>query len=111
VFDHVGWGELLVLAVVGLFVFGPERLPKIAADAARFLRQVRQMARSATDDLRAELGPEMADLDLRSLNPKRFVQDALLGDDDEPAPVQPAAPRGGPPLRAGERPPYDVDAT
>ncbi len=111
--DHVGLGELLIVAVVGLFVFGPERLPKVAADAARVLRQLRQMARSATDDLRAELGPEMADLDLRSLHPRRFVENALFGD-DEPAgePVPPRPPRaGGPPLLPGERPPFDADAT
>jgi sec-independent protein translocase protein TatB len=108
VFDHLGWGELLLLAVIALFVFGPERLPKVAADAARMLRQLRQMARSATDDLRAELGPEMADLDLRSLNPRTMIADALLADDD--APVSPAR-RGGPPLLPGERPPYDADAT
>ncbi len=107
--DHVGLGELLIVAVVGLFVFGPERLPKVAADAARMLRQLRQMARSATDDLRAELGPEMADLNLRSLNPRTMIADALLGDDDLPA----ASPtrRSGPPLLPGEKPPYDVDAT
>ena len=30
-FDNVGWPELLVLALVGLFVLGPERLPAAAA--------------------------------------------------------------------------------
>src|SRR3954449_12682895 len=82
-FNQIGWSELIVLAIVGLVVLGPERLPKAAADAAKMLRQLRSMARNATADLKAELGPEMADLDLASLHPRRLVQTAL-GDDDGP---------------------------
>jgi sec-independent protein translocase protein TatB len=104
-FDHVGWSELIVLAVVGLIVLGPDRLPKAAADAARMLRQLRTMARSATADLKAELGPEMADLDFASLHPRRIVQSALW-DEDEPYGDPPGAS-----LAVGEQPPYDADAT
>jgi sec-independent protein translocase protein TatB len=106
-FDQIGWSEIVVLAVIGLIVFGPDRLPKAAADAARMLRQLRQMARSASSDLKAELGPEMADLDLASLHPRRIVQDAIWDDDDEAA----ARRRRPAPLSPGEPPPYDDDAT
>jgi len=34
VFDSIGWGEVLVLALAALFIFGPEKLPHIAKDAA-----------------------------------------------------------------------------
>jgi len=106
-FNHVGWSELIVLAVVGLIVLGPDRLPKAAAEAAKMLRQLRGMARNATADLKAELGPEMADLDLRSLHPRRIVSSALWDEDNPPAPgTQTYAP-----LAPDERPPYDADAT
>jgi sec-independent protein translocase protein TatB len=108
VFNNLGWEEILVLAIIGLIVFGPDRLPKAAQDAAALLRQLRTMARGAANDLRAELGPEMADLDLRSLHPRRFVEDALFGDDE---PSTPAVPLVAEPLGANERPPYDEDAT
>lgn len=108
-FNNLGWQELLLLAVLGLVVFGPERLPRAAADAAKMLRQLRTMARGAANDLRAELGPELADLDLRGLHPRRFVEDALFGD-DEPAAAS-SARAASVPLSAGERPPYDADAT
>src|SRR3954453_937166 len=85
-----GWGEMLLLVVVGLFVFGPERLPTIARDAARTLRHFRDSARSMRDDLSAELGPELAELDLKSLNPRTFVEKHLLGDDDD-EPAEPAS--------------------
>jgi sec-independent protein translocase protein TatB len=108
VFNNLGWEEILVLAIIGLIVFGPDRLPKAAQDAAALLRQLRTMARGAANDLRAELGPEMADLDLRSLHPRRFVEDALFGDDE---PSTATVPLVAEPLAANERPPYDEDAT
>ena len=108
--NNIGLPELLVIALVGLLVFGPDRLPKAIRDLSRMLRELRTMARGAASDLRAELGPEMADLDLRSLHPRRFVEDALFGDDDEPD--HDSAPSPVPAvLSANERPPYDADAT
>jgi sec-independent protein translocase protein TatB len=80
VLENLGGMELVVLVLIALFVFGPERLPKMIADASRMLRQVRQMARNATADLREELG---TDLDLDDLNPKTFVRKHLLSDEDQ----------------------------
>jgi sec-independent protein translocase protein TatB len=111
-FCNLGFAEILVLAVLGLVIFGPERLPKALKDAGRMLRELRTMARGAATDLKAELGPEMADLDLRSLHPRRFVENALFGDDDDDpgsTPVGRSAPAVV--LPDGERPPYDADAT
>lgn len=82
-FGQLGWGEIIVILLVGLFVFGPERLPGVAKDAGKMLRQLRAMANGVRDDIRTELGPEVADLDLASLNPRTFVAKHLLGDDDE----------------------------
>lgn len=112
-FSHVGWSELLVLAIVGLVVFGPERLPKAAADAVRALRELRTLARGAAADLKAELGPEMADLDLASLHPRRIVASVL--DDEDPAVTAPRPVSRPQALTAvvgpGQTPPYDADAT
>jgi sec-independent protein translocase protein TatB len=115
VFNHVGWSELILLAGVGLVIFGPDRLPKATADAVRALRQLRTLARSAAADLKAELGPEMADLELASLHPRRIVSSILDDEAGEVAPVtpvnrpQPLTPVSG--LAPGEPPPYDADAT
>jgi sec-independent protein translocase protein TatB len=78
---NIGPVELLVLAIVGLIVLGPDRLPGLARDAARLLRQLREMATGARQQLRDELGPEFADVDLRNLNPRTAVQRAVFGDD------------------------------
>jgi sec-independent protein translocase protein TatB len=78
---NVGPMELMVLAIVGLIVLGPDRLPGLARDAARMLRTLRDLATGARQQLREELGPEFADVDLRNLNPRTAVQRAIFGDD------------------------------
>lgn len=116
-FGNLDFEKLLVLAAVGLIVLGPERLPKIAADAARVLRAVRRFTQSATSELREELGPQFADLDLAELHPRRFIQRHLF-EDDEPAPAKaPAAdvPAAAPAPAAAHSfagpPPFDREAT
>jgi sec-independent protein translocase protein TatB len=99
-FNNLGWPEIAVLAVLSLLIFGPERLPKVAADAGRLIRELRRMASGATSDLKRELGVDIDEL--RRLDPRRFFDE-----EPEPAPVVPPHV----PLTAGERPPYDPDTT
>jgi sec-independent protein translocase protein TatB len=75
--------EFLLLLVLAVILFGPERLPDLARKAARVVRYIRTMAGSAQQQLSQELGPGFEDLDLRDLNPRTFVQKHLL-DDVEP---------------------------
>ena len=76
----VGAPELLLLVVIAVILFGPEKLPEFARKAARLIRYVRNLAGNAQQQLSQELG---TDVDLRDLNPKAFVQKHLL-DDVEP---------------------------
>lgn len=107
----VGLPELAVIAFVAVLVVGPEKLPDLARQAGRMLRQLRNLANVARDELREELGPDYADLELRDLDPREIVRkhvlEAMEEDDDAPAPSRPREK----PLKAGELPPYDVDAT
>ena len=108
----IGLSEFVVIAFVAIIVFGPDKLPDLARQAGRFVRQVRDFANTARDELRSELGPEYADLELRDLDPRTIVRkhiaEALADEDDEPAPTRRPGRR---PLVAGERPPYDGEAT
>jgi sec-independent protein translocase protein TatB len=120
---NIGPMELLVLALVGMIVLGPERLPGLVRDGTRMLRQLRDMASGAHTQLKNELGPEFSDLDLqalrdlRALNPRTAIQRALLGDDEAPpppaapAPPPPPGPATQQPLGRGEKAPFDEDAT
>ena len=72
----IGFGEFVLLGVVGLIVVGPDRLPQYAAQAARFLRQLRQQvdeARATVVDA-VEIDPETL-RDLRDLDPRRALTD------------------------------------
>jgi sec-independent protein translocase protein TatB len=109
VFD-IGLGELAVIALVVVLVMGPDRLPEFAAQAGKFIRRLKGYADAARDDLRRELGPEYADLELRDLDPRRVVRkhiDEALRDADEREPIR----DGLRPLAPGEQPPFDIDAT
>ena len=107
--DHLGWGEIMVLLLLALFIFGPERLPGLAAEAGKGLRKLRGLVKGMTDDLKAELGPEVGDLDLRSLHPREIVRKALMDDDDDP--VVAAMPAASVALRLDEPAPWDPEAT
>lgn len=51
----VGFGEMLMLAVLALLIFGPERLPGIARTVGRTIGQIRREATSTFDALRSEV--------------------------------------------------------
>jgi sec-independent protein translocase protein TatB len=70
--------EIVVLGVLAVIIFGPEKLPEVARKAARVLNYLRNIANDAQGRLRQELGPEFADLELADLNPRAFVQKNLL---------------------------------
>jgi sec-independent protein translocase protein TatB len=138
VFDSIGWGEIIVLALAALFIFGPERLPHLAKDAAAGLKRVRAALTGVRAQVDESLGDELAglrDLDLRRYHPKTFIREQLLADEDAP-PVRRGSATGTAGLAAGGAatgataaglvkpgrdvarprdratpPPFDVDAT
>lgn len=89
----IGIGEILMLAVVGLLVFGPERLPRAAADAGKWLRTIREMAAGARKDLADSAGIDLTDTldsvrELRDLHPRRLAT-GFLSDEPTPKPSPP----------------------
>jgi sec-independent protein translocase protein TatB len=132
-FANVGWGEMLVLVVVGLVVLGPERLPGAIRWTTGALRQARDYLSGVTSQLREDMGPEFDDLrgqlgelqKLRGMTPRAALTKHLLDGDDsiftgnfdqpvngaspaQPAePVTPPAPAPSPPAHT----PFDTDAT
>ena len=88
-FESVGWGELSVLLVLALFVFGPERLPAMALQAGRRLREAKRYLTTMTSELSTQLGPELGKMDLRSLHPTDVARRLLEADDDDQSAVAP----------------------
>ena len=114
-FDSIGWPEIFVLGLAALFIFGPERLPTLAKDAAAGLKRVREAITGVREQVNESLGDdlsELRDLDLRKYHPKTFIRTQLLGDDEPAVPRAPAA--ATPAARPRDHatpPPFDSDAT
>lgn len=51
----IGFWELVVVAIVALLVVGPERLPQMARDAARWLRAAQRMVADTRREIEREL--------------------------------------------------------
>jgi sec-independent protein translocase protein TatB len=126
--------KIAVLLVLAIVIFGPDQLPKVAAQAGRTLRELRRLADGARRDLQEGLGPEFGEFDIADLNPRTFVRKHLL-DDFEADPVVPGPgadpytnganpytngadpytndpmPHSSAVLSPGEPPPYDSEAT
>jgi sec-independent protein translocase protein TatB len=129
VFDSIGWAEILIIVVAGLFILGPERLPSAAAWLGRNVRKVREYATGARDQLRSEMGDDFEELrkplqdlqQLRNFDPRRAVTKHLFDDVDSgnghtkanghtPSPAAPAKSEDPAPS-PGEKAPFDPDAT
>lgn len=65
--------EFILLLVLAVIMFGPEKLPEFSRKAARVFVYIRNIANNAQTQLRDELGPEFSDLKIEDLNPKAFV--------------------------------------
>jgi sec-independent protein translocase protein TatB len=88
----ITFDKLAIIAIIAVFVLGPERLPEYARKLAQLVKTVRSMADGAKDRMREEMGPEFDDvdwkrLDPRQYDPRRIIREALLEEDDESAPV------------------------
>ena len=130
-FANVGWGEMLLLLVIGLVVLGPERLPGAIRWTTSAIRQARDYLSGATSQLREELGPEFDDLrqplselqKLRGMTPRAALTKHLLDGDDSfltgefgNAPIKPQSaqmptPPPATPLPPDSPAPFDADAT
>ncbi len=134
-FANIGWGEMLVLVVVGLVVLGPERLPGAIRWTASAMRQARDYLSGVTSQLREDIGPEFDDLreplsqlqKFRGMTPRAALTKHLLDGDDflftgrldrpsaeragEAASVPASSPGASDVLAEGASPPFDPDAT
>lgn len=120
--------EFIILLVIGVLVIGPQRLPEYTQKLANIVKELRRMAAGAKEQLREETGVDLNEVDWRKYDPRQYdprkiIRDALLDDDSAPgatAAAVPAAASAGAPstapvvverLQAGERAPFDSEAT
>ena len=81
----IGLPELLVIAMVALIVFGPDRLPEMATQFSKWVNAIRAQASVATAELKKSADVAgLADIanDLKGLTPR-----GLLSDTNKPATI------------------------
>jgi len=90
---NIGPEEFVVLALVGVIVFGPDKLPQLAKQAAQMIRTLREMSSSARkhlSELSPELGESLGELNsvtkggLGGISAKSALQKMIFADDDDP---------------------------
>lgn len=75
---------MLLIGLVALLVFGPERLPRVAREAALWIRKARDMASS----VKAEVDRELQLQDLRDgMAKQKREMERLLTEERKPEPV------------------------
>ena len=91
---NVGFGEIVMIAVVGLLVFGPDRLPEAVRRGMALLRQARELATQARQQVAEAAGVDDAEAarvvgDLRDLHPRRLASSVLNPADPASEPPAP----------------------
>jgi sec-independent protein translocase protein TatB len=103
----MGWPEIFLIGIVGVMLFGPDKLPDMARQTGRLIRTVRRMAENAKNDLGKEIGQDFSGLQLRDLDPREVVRRNILDPGDDEPTAKPESRE----LWPGETPPFDAEAT
>jgi sec-independent protein translocase protein TatB len=94
--------KLIVLAVIGVFILGPTRLPGYASKLASLVKGTRHMIDDLQQRARDELGPGYDDIDWQKLDPRqydprRIIREALIEPEtDVESPASNEAPQSTP---------------
>jgi len=83
--------DMLVLAIVGVLVLGPERLPGLARDTARTLRTIRNFVTGTRNQLQDEFGPQLSEIGLAELDPRKAFA-RLMAEESAPVDTTPRLP-------------------
>jgi len=123
--------KLLVIGLIAVLLIGPERLPHYAEQFAKLVRRGGELLRDTKSRVEEEMGPEVADVDWRKLDPRqydprRIIRDALF-EDAAPAavasspavaaaapmasPIDPVVSKATPVFTRSSPPPFDPEAT
>jgi sec-independent protein translocase protein TatB len=106
-----GIQELIVIAVVALLVFGPDRLPEVARNAAKMLQRFRAETQKSVDELKRAAEVQELDRELRGLSRElRETRDSVSRGFTQALQV-PGGDTRTPARADGDPPPFDPEAT
>ncbi|MCX5771661.1 MAG: Sec-independent protein translocase protein TatB [Candidatus Hydrogenedentes bacterium] len=92
-FNSIGVGEIVVIAVIALIVMGPEKFPEFAKIAMRAFRDVRGYVDDIKKEMANELNPVKREINqLARYKPEEYIDKlasaitAAVEDDPQPKP-------------------------
>lgn len=83
---EIGFWEMILVAVVALIVFGPERLPGLVREAVMVMRKLQNLVSSAKQEVNREL--ELMELKQSLLEQKRLLDESLREPEQKPKSVE-----------------------
>lgn len=93
---EIGFSEIILVAIVALLVFGPEKLPGLARDIGLWTGRIRRMVNSVQQDVQRELS--RADELKRIVEEQQNILDRhIILDDTVPAVPVTGKPASSPP--------------
>ena len=98
---NIGLGELFVIVLIGLLVFGPNKLPEMMRNVGKGLRAFQQETQKATSILREGLDGKPPP----PAQPPATAAGVVDVPDADAVPQAPASAQEAPPPAAGQPPP------
>lgn len=89
-FDNIGWGEVLLLIIVGIIVIGPEKLPGVIVDVRAAIFAARRAINNAKAELNSDFGDEFDEFrqplntvsQYAAMGPRRAIAKAFFDEDE-----------------------------
>ncbi|WP_282852173.1 twin-arginine translocase TatA/TatE family subunit [Gulosibacter sediminis] len=72
--------KLLVIAVIAMFIFGPDRLPGLAEGAAKLVKRARHWVDDTKQRVSDEMGTDFTEEDWRKLDPRQYDPRRIVRD-------------------------------
>lgn len=98
---EVGFQELVLVFVIALLILGPERLPRVAAQAGRWVGRARRMANQLRYQLEREIALEEYNRTHKP-GPKPPSESSTAGDDPSSPSAEPSAASAADDVGAGD---------
>jgi len=62
-FDNIGVGEILVIALVALIVFGPQKLPELLQGLGKGIRQFKTAMNDVEEEIKDSIKVDVTNID------------------------------------------------
>lgn len=106
----IGMTEMLLLAVIALVIFGPEKFPEYAKIFMRAMRDIRGYVNEVKTDVAKEINPLKRELDqLNRKDPEKLLDALMQGGGEKPK--EGAAPAGEPKAETAPDPMHDTSGS